>query len=136
MRYIARAESICRQSIAEIKGLGTKFPTAAADGASVGETIAAGLVRPGIVILDRKVARLRAIEPIPASEDLRVYLGLYDPIVELSRQLLQPSEANDGARSKELELMITQLGHEQRDVARAIGFKACATTFTEALGSV
>jgi hypothetical protein len=116
--------------------LGRKFPAAAGSSGSVGETIATGLVRPGIAILDRRAARLRAIEPTPASEDLRVYLGLYDPIVELSRQLLQPSEANDGGRSKELELIIAALGHEQRDVARTIGFKACATTFTEALGSV
>lgn len=116
--------------------LGKKFPTAAAGSGSIGETIATGLVRPGIAILDRKAARLRAIEPTPASDDLRVYLGLYDPIVELSRQLLQPSEANDAARSKELELIIAELGHEQRDAARAIGFKACAMTFTEALGSV
>jgi hypothetical protein len=77
---------------------------------------------------------LRAIEPAPGSKDLDVYLGLFDPIVELSRQLLLAGEANDGSRSHELELMIADLGHEQSAAGRGFGFGDCTVGFTEALG--
>jgi hypothetical protein len=133
-RYIARAEPICRQSIGEIEQLAASFSQVAAGSGSFGGTIANGLVRPGIAILERKAARLRAIQSAPQSADLHAYLGLFDPIVELSRQLLQASEANDASRSHELELMIAGLGHEQSTAGRNFGFKGCAVGFTEALG--
>jgi hypothetical protein len=101
---------------------------------TAGEVVVNGLIKPGISILSEKAARLRAIEPAPDSPDLEVYVGFYNPIIELSRQLLQATEANDGARSRALELMIADLGDEQADAGRAFGFGSCAVTFTEALG--
>jgi hypothetical protein len=44
------------------------------------------------------------------------------------------SEANDAPRSHELELIIDELGQEQSAIARSLGFKACALSFTDSLG--
>jgi hypothetical protein len=133
-RYVAEAEPICRQSVSETEVLGERLPQAASHSETLQETVARGLVRPGITILSRKASRLRDLKPTPESENLRVYLGLFDPIVELSRQLLQVSESGDAGRGHELELMIADLGSEQSAAARRFGFRACSVEFTDALG--
>jgi|GEM_PF-5314148 len=135
-RYIARAEPICRRSIVEVHALGEHLAAAAGDAESIGATVASGLVKPGIEILSDKAADLRAIRPAPNAADLNVYLGLFDPIVELSRQLLQAAEANDGSRLHELELIVADLGREQSAAARGFGFRDCALGFTDSLGGV
>jgi hypothetical protein len=133
-RYVERAEAICRQSVRETHTLGQELSQTASHSTSIQDTIARGLVKPGIGILSRQASRLRGLRPIPSSRDLYVYLGLFDPIIELSRQLLQAGETGNTAQSHNLELMIAGLGNEQSAAARHFGFRTCSVGFTSALG--
>jgi hypothetical protein len=133
-RYVERAEAICSRSLRETRTLSRDLPEVIAGSASPQEGITNGLVRPGIGILSREAAELRDIEPVPSSRALKLYLGLFDPIVELSRQRLQVGTAGEPERARNLELMIAELGSEQSVAARRFGLRACAVPFTRALG--
>jgi len=134
-KFIAAAEPICRRGNAATHALGEKLPRAVSGSGSLQETVLIGLVRPGIKILSRQASELRNLPAPHASEDLDTYLGLYDPIIELSYQLesaLQDTE--DPHRSREIELLISELGNLQTDAARRFGMHACSIDFTGALG--
>lgn len=118
----------------ETRELGQRLSQVVAQSGSVQETIASGLVKPGIAILIREQARLKRLGPPPRSEDLATYLGLFSPIIVLSEQLLAESEAQDTQQSRNLEVMVTNLIDEQTAAAKRFGLRSCAITFTSALG--
>lgn len=91
-------------------------------------------MRPGAEILSREADSLRNIEPQPTSRSLEVFLGLFDPILELARQRLQAGTSGDPEQARRLELMIASLEDEQSAAARQLGLDACSVEFTNALG--
>jgi hypothetical protein len=102
--------------------------------ASPSNAIAVALVKPGIRVLSKEAIQLRGIRPVPESNGLYVYLGLFDPIIELGRQLQVVGESGETQQAHEIELLISELEDEQSAAARGFGFRACAIGFTEALG--
>jgi hypothetical protein len=135
-RYAERAEAICKHGIQKTRALTKRLPRVASSSTSFGDTIVIGLVKPGIRILAGEAAKLRNLQSAPASHDLYVYLGLFDPIVELGEQLQVVAEAGETRRAHEIELLIASLGDEQSTAARRFGFHSCAIGFTSALGGV
>jgi len=134
-KFIAAAEPICRQGNAATHALGEKLSQAVAGSGSLQETVLTGLVQPGIKILSRQAGELRNLPAPRSSEDLQTYLGLYDPIIELSYQLEAAlQDAEDPHRSREIELLISELGNLQGAAARRFGMHACSIDFTGALG--
>lgn len=133
-RYTAQAEAICRRGRRETRALGRKLPGIIASSTSPQQGITNGLVRPGTEILSREAADLRSLSPVPSSRSLQVYLGLFDPILELAQQRLEASSADDPDRARALEQMIVSLGNEQSAAAREFGLRACTVSFTQALG--
>lgn len=89
---------------------------------------------PGLQILIRESAQLRALRPSPQSATLETYLGLFDPIIELSRQRAEIDVRSSSNQVRSLELMIAELGQEQTKAARRFGLQKCALNFTQALG--
>jgi hypothetical protein len=132
--YVKHAEAICARTVREIRALRRSLPVVISHSQSTEEGITNGLVRPGIKVLDRQSAHLRALEPRPTSGTLESYLGLFEPIIALARQRLQAGEAMDPKRGRALELLIAGLAGEQSALAKRFGFKICSVGFTEALG--
>lgn len=132
-RYSERAEAICRDGLRETRVLGRGLPKVLASSDSPQKGITNGLVRPGTEILSREATKLRNLEPVPNSRALEVYLGLFEPIVELARQRLEAG-VGDPEQARKLELMITSLEDEQSAAARQFGLEACAVEFIRALG--
>jgi hypothetical protein len=132
--YVARAEAICRRSLRETGELGRQLSRVISSAASPQRAITNGLVRPGTEILSRQGSDLRNLGPAPDSRALEIYLGLFDPIVELARQRLQAGTADEPERAHSLELMIADLENEQSLAARRFGMRACSVPFNNALG--
>jgi hypothetical protein len=133
-RYVARAEAICRRALRETRALGRNLSGVLSNAPSPQQGITSGLVRPGTEILSREAAELRDLRPQPDSRLLEIYLGLFDPIVELGRQRLLAGTADEPDRAHDLELMIASLGNEQSVAAHRFGLQACGVPFTRALG--
>ena len=134
--YIAKAEAICRRGLRKTHALGRNLPEVLSSSASPQEGITNGLVRPGTEILSREAAGLRNIRPAPNSRALEIYLGLFEPIVELAHQRLEAGTAGELERAHNLELMIASLGDEQSAAAHQFGLHACSVKFTRALGGL
>lgn len=133
-RYIDRAEAICRRSVREARAVGDALSQAVAGAASPQVGITTNLIRPAVEILDRESARLRSLGPAPPSQTLAVYLGLFDPIVELARQRLRAGLANEVEWAHRLELLIAGLADEQSQAAEQYGLGACSVKFAQAAG--
>jgi hypothetical protein len=133
-QYLKRAEAICSRSTRDTRALGRKLPQVFSRSSSAQEAITIGLVKPGIEILSRQASDLRGLGPAPNSRALKVYLGLFDPIIALARERLRAGTADEPERAHSLELMISGLGNEQSAAARRFGLRACSVYFTRALG--
>jgi hypothetical protein len=133
-RYAERAERICARSTRETHAVGREFSAAIASSGNPEEAITNGVVKPGIEILSREAAQLRALGPASESRTLEVLVGLFDPIVELARQRVQASGAAEPERARSLEVTIAELENEQHAAADALGLNACGVRFTSALG--
>jgi 4-amino-4-deoxy-L-arabinose transferase-like glycosyltransferase len=129
-RYIARADAVCKHGIAEARALGRNFVN---PGGSALQVFTERLVRPGIPILERFAARLRAIQPRPQDTNLETYLGLFDPGIALLKQRLRAGERDQLEESQNLELLLVSLGDEQRELGRRFGFRACNVDFLSGL---
>jgi hypothetical protein len=126
-------EAICRQSTLETRALRRKLPEAFSRSASPQDAITNGIVKPGIEILSHESTRLRDLGVSPSSSSLKIYLGLFEPIVELARQRLQVGTAGENERAHSLELLIAGLEDEQSAAARRVGLDACSVGFNRAL---
>jgi hypothetical protein len=134
-RYVGAAESICRHALDEVHAVGAALATNLAKAATPEAGLTDSLVKPGIKIIARQAARLRALRPRPDSVALETYLGMFDPILALAYQRLEAGDAQDPAQSHEVELLIAALATEQSSAARAFGLRKCSVGFTEALAS-
>ena len=76
---------------------------------------------------------MRKLGPPPPSRSLEIYLGLFDPIIELARQR-QYVGATEPERAQKLDLMIAALTDEQAAAAHQADLPACGVKFTRALG--
>ncbi|HEV7615373.1 MAG TPA: hypothetical protein VGO36_04000 [Solirubrobacterales bacterium] len=101
--------------------------------ASPQQGITGGVVGPGIAILSAEAAGLRKLGPPPASPAFEIYLGLFDPIIELARQRFQAG-TTDPEQARRLELMVASLNAEQSAAAKRFGLRACGIEFNAALG--
>jgi 4-amino-4-deoxy-L-arabinose transferase-like glycosyltransferase len=134
-RYIAQVNAICRDALRETRRLGRRFATSGAGSASdVLELTTEGLIGPGIEIRERQAERLRRVErPVdlsePDAEALDVYLDLFGPIGELSRQRLRAGRAADLEEARRLEALMLELANEQRQAADRFGLRACDADF-------
>ncbi len=133
-QYLKRAEAICSRSAHEIHALGRALPRVFSQSGSYQKAITNGLVRPGIEILNTEAARLRSLGPAPSSRESEVFLGLFDPIIELAHERLRAGNSGDPEHARTLELMIASLEDEQSAAARGLGLHACSLEFTHALG--
>jgi hypothetical protein len=133
-RYVGRAEAICRNGLRETRALGRDLPEILASSSSPQEGITSHLVKPGTGILSREAAKLRHLRPVPNSRELEIYLGLFEPIVELAHQRLEAGTAGELEQARSLELTITSLEDEQSAAAHDFGLNACSVEFTRALG--
>lgn len=133
-RYVAEAESICSRSAREARAIRRRLPTVISHSKSPEEGITNGLVRPGIETLRLEATTLRRLQPRPSSRALEVFLGLFDPIVELGLERLRAGIAGKLDRARRLEVMIARLEDEQSASARQFGFRLCGIGFNHSLG--
>jgi hypothetical protein len=134
-RFIAAADPICRRAVRETAAL--KLTPSTAPNANILTPTTEGLVRPGVPILTREAARLRALRPRPDDSDLRKYLGLFDPILVLAEERLRLGESKTPTieQARALENDIVELENAQATYATSFGFKVCGTGFFDALTS-
>jgi hypothetical protein len=92
-------------------------------------------VAPGIPLLEDFARRLRELEPRPDDIYLEQYLGLFDPGLELLHQRLLAGRAGDINEARRLEILLVELGDEQREAGRRFGFQVCNTDFLNVLVS-
>jgi hypothetical protein len=134
-RYVGQAEAVCSRGLEEIGALGRRLPRALSHSSAAQDPITSALIEPGLEILRREASRLRKLGPAPGSRALRIYLGLFDPILELARQRLYVG-TTEPEHARNLELMIASLSDEQSAAAKRFGLAACSVGFTTALGGL
>ena len=128
--YIESADAICGAARREKRLLGRNLIPV---GTAPLDTTTEQLVAPGIEILEREAARLRAIQPRPENPSLETYLGLFDPILVLAEQRLQAGRSGDSGTAATLENSVTDLEDAQRLAAVAAGLDECGLGFAAAL---
>lgn len=129
----AAAEAICQRSLREINLLGSRLATALANSPGR-DAIGSELVAPGVRIVDRELSKLERLQATPESPQFSLYIGLFNPIIELAEQRLEAGKNDEPERGQALERLIAGLGDEQVATARRLGLNACSVSFTEALG--
>jgi hypothetical protein len=135
--YVAAANGVCRQMLRETRRLGRDFiaEVAASPEHDLLGSMTEGLISPGVTVLSRIAARLRAVEAKYPDPALSVYVGLYEPLLQLARLRLSAGEAEDFGEAKNLETQMEQIGTEQRLAARRAGLRDCGVDFLHALVS-
>jgi len=126
-----RAEAACRDFRREVEGIARG--ALANPPSTTAELMTERLVRPSIPALERIARRQQALEPAMANAQFDLYAGLFDPIVVLAQERLRAGRASELSRSKETERMLTELGVEQRAIARLLGLHACDVDFQHVL---
>jgi hypothetical protein len=131
---VRAADPICKRSIEAIQRLNLAPSTGAH--ANILTPTTEGLVKPGIPILAREAAQLRALRPRPDDADLQTYLGIFDPVLVLAEQRLRAGENNpDPAVANRLENLISGLEDDQARLAHGFGFRYCGTGFFASYGA-
>jgi 4-amino-4-deoxy-L-arabinose transferase-like glycosyltransferase len=130
-RYIARADQICRASFRRARAIGERF-TIASPGTPLSK-FTEQLVAPGIPLLEDFSRRLQQLEPRPDDPDLEQYLGFFDPGLELLYQRLRAGRQEDFDEARRLELLLVELGDEQREAGRRFGLRVCDRDFLNVL---
>jgi hypothetical protein len=132
--YVTKIRAACRRAVAETGALTARLPKFFAEAPNGNVAITEGIVRQGVRIIEAEARRIRAAGPEPEATPLAVFVGLFDPIIELGHQRLTSGEAEEVERSHQLELLVTSLSDEQAEAAAAAGLKPCSVDFTQALG--
>lgn len=127
-----RAEAICRDDLEKVDVLARRLPEELANNRGP-NAVTELLVTPGVRILNGEAKDLESLESA-ASPGFELFVGLFDPVIELAEQRVEAGNAGDTSRAHSLELLIAELQDEQSTIARRLGLKACAINFTEALG--
>ena len=133
LTYIRRADRICERAVKQTQALGRRFNATPPPTTDPVALTTEGLVRPGVKILEREAAALRELRPRPDNAELEDFIGLFDPIVVLSRQRVALSDSSKLGEARRLELLVNDLQDEQRIDARRFGLRICGTSFVDAL---
>jgi hypothetical protein len=133
-RYAKRAERVCARAVRETHKLGRRLSEVVSNSATPEAAITNGVVKPGIEILEREGSSLRNLGQPPGPRTWEVFVGLYDPIVELARQRLQATAAGEPERARSIEQTIARLEGERSAAARRLGLDSCSVQFSRALG--
>jgi hypothetical protein len=135
--YVAKANRICRGMLRETRRVGRAFIKRAvetrAENLLTAET--EQIVAPGMRVLKRTARRLRRLSARSHDASLAVYVGLYEPLIQLGELRLAAGHADDLNEAKNLERQMEELGAEQRLAARLAGLGACEVDFLQALVS-
>jgi hypothetical protein len=131
--YVARADRICAEMIADARRIGDRFQQIPHVGVDVLTLTTQRLVKPAIPILEASSGRLRALEA--ANVNFDSYVALFDPIVSLAHDRARAGEAGDSDRAHTLELLLLELGSLQRRLAHEAGLKACDVDYIHAFSS-
>ncbi|HEX2391914.1 MAG TPA: hypothetical protein VHI77_03235 [Solirubrobacterales bacterium] len=136
-RYLAKGDAICRQMLRETRRVGRRFIKQAveAEETSLFGAETERIVKPGIVVLERIARRFRALSAEAHDQSLAIYVGLYEPLIQLGELRLAAGEAGDLNEAKNLEAQMEEVGSEQRLAARLAGLHACEIDFLHALVS-
>jgi hypothetical protein len=135
--YVAEADGICREMLRETRQLGRRFVKRAVE---AGESNFLGaetehIVKPGLVILRRTASRFRRLSAQSHDPSLAVYVGLYEPLIQLGELRLAAGRVDDLNEAKNLERQMEELGAEQRVAAQLAGLRSCEVDFLQALVS-
>lgn len=133
--YVAPANSVCRKMLRQAKQLGSEFATRFSRTRNPNLAAAAPrlLFKPGVAVIERSAARMRAVEAQHSDPRFAIYVGLYDPLVQLSRLMLSAAEEGDIAETRNLQVQMEGIGAEQRTAARLAGIRDCQVDFLHAL---
>jgi hypothetical protein len=133
--YVARANAICRDALAETHAMGQRLLASRSGGDALALTTN-GLVRPGIRIRERMAERMRKLAlPAEGAGLFAAYVQLFDPLDSIARERLRAGKAGQEARAHDLETLLVELGDEQKAAAQRAGLHTCAKDFfTAALG--
>jgi hypothetical protein len=133
MAYVKPAEATCERLLAEARQIGRSFvhKVIEVNATNPEEFEMSKLIRPGVRSLERIAARFRAIEKRHPNPNFDVYVGLYEPLLQLAH--LRLAAGDDQAEGKNLERQMESVGAEQRLAARQSGLKACRIDFLHAL---
>ncbi|HEY1540501.1 MAG TPA: hypothetical protein VGF63_13945 [Solirubrobacteraceae bacterium] len=134
-QYIAKADGVCTASNARTRTLNEQLARAAA-----GTTSNAQLLRRLAPILRRGYAPIAAnartfdgvAPPVADAVAIERIRETYDQQAELVRRLAIAAEGNDADRFKSLSLTQKDVVARARRLARAFGFKQCASTKSDA----
>jgi hypothetical protein len=131
--YVKPAEATCHQLLREAQRIGRKFIAeyAASENASPEQFEMSGLIRPGVHSLERISTKFRALSERYPNPNFALYVGLYEPLLQLAHLRLAAGE--DEAEGKSLEGQMEAVGAEQRLAAKQAGLKACQIDFLHAL---
>jgi hypothetical protein len=137
--FVAPADAACRDVARDARRIGRRVDAIVQTGVEDPLALATkGFVEPGLRILERWSARMRAIEPPPdlgeaERETLDLYLDLFYPIIELGHLRVRAGEAGDVGAARELEGYMRDLAEEQSAAARRLGLRDCAVDFSAEL---
>lgn len=121
---LARADANCRYFLHETQRIG-RTALHNEPPATTLDLTTERLVKPSIPLLERVADRQQALEPAAHAPLFTLYANLFNPIVVLARKRLSTGQAEDLAGSKEVEEMLTDLGLEQRHLARLANLRDC-----------
>jgi hypothetical protein len=129
--YVAAADRICAEMIADSRRMGARFARLSSPGISALALTTRELVEPALPVLERSASRLRALAGKTKNLALESYVSLYDPIVTVVRGRVEAGKAGDATRAHALELQMLDLGELQRKLARDAGLKTCDVDFIQ-----
>lgn len=131
----AKAERVCEAMLRETRQVGRKFipATERRGGSNILALETEFLVKPGLRVLNHAAGRLRAIDAETKNSTFQVYVGLFEPIIQLGELRLQAGRTDNLAEANNLVQQMEDLGEEQRSVAQQAGLKTCSIDFLHAL---
>jgi hypothetical protein len=131
--YLARADAICGDALAETARLGRRFlehPRQGRPNDPLGSSTE-GLFVPGLELREDQAERLMRLErPDEDSEALDAYLDLFGPIEELIRERIRVARAGKPEDARRIEVLMDELAEEQTRAARRAGLRECGKDFT------
>jgi hypothetical protein len=132
--YVGKANAICRNTVRETRRLGRRFSSAANPNPSDALELAIkGFVKPGIPILEREARQLQRLKPVAANPDFDRYVDLFDPIDALAHELVHAGATGNDDAARRIQRLMTDLGDDQRALARQLGLRACDVDFVQVL---
>jgi hypothetical protein len=128
---IKQANANCRTMLGDIQqiakrakrgGYGTSFAM-----------VTEGLAKPATRLIKQVAERQRALKRAADNSRFDLYVHFFDPIIVLAEERVRAGQAEDTARSEQLQYLLVNLGDEQRLAARRAGLRDCEVDFFGAM---